>query len=303
MTTFNETILEAEFEGIKFPVASADTDTGHDFAAHAAYRIPGDDVEWLGRKSDKGTLVVPLHSGVTGAGPDLYPGRYWRLLNKIKRSPMGRLVHPVRGPMTALLHSWHESFHGDERSGVTLQIGWIEHNATAALQRPIRLLAQVAGTPEAVSQRAVDFDGYLLTFLNYARVPDPPAEIASLINSSLSLLAVGALTTSAVKAEIDYMSEETVARMLYAPLRSAAGYPVMASLIDLWASIFALQDSLLATAQEQSFVTSTPMSIVDLSLMVYGDATRTGDIYASNTITNPVLIPAGTKIMVPTRSL
>ena len=120
-----DSLVDASYEGIRFPVTSAPVDGGHDSVEHRAYLRPGAVIEPTGRKAYRGTLVIPLVNTdllMRRYGGPLFPDLLDRLRLKFQDRPLGRLVHPQLGPLDAHIASWPFELTAEDRGGVRMTV-------------------------------------------------------------------------------------------------------------------------------------------------------------------------------------
>ena len=116
MTDVLRELQEASYEGLAFPVESAETQGGHDFAQHVAYRRRGADMEWTGLRAYSGTLTVPIFETPAlvaryGSALDLR----FDLQQKFEGTPIGVLAHPTFGTFRAAITDWSEPLDANTR--------------------------------------------------------------------------------------------------------------------------------------------------------------------------------------------
>lgn len=302
MPTFAETILDASYEGIRFPVSAAATETSHDAVEHTAYRVPGADIEHTGRAADRGTITIPFHNDLVGYG-QLYPAVYQRFVEVVKSTPKGRLVHPTRGPMTALVKSIAENVTGEERDGITVTLQWVEHNASvqarptdpnAAPERTastaLTYLADVADT----AMGEVDTRSGIVAFL---------VSMRTIIDDALADINQAQTITSAVgtiSANFRLMQEAVAERLAYEPYGAADAYDALSSLFGLQSGIHAARDVYLPPAVDMlRYVVPSEMTVFDIAQNVYGDATLSYLVTSSNPILDALAVPQGMILMLP----
>jgi prophage DNA circulation protein len=159
---FGRTLLDAAFEGVSFPVTDSHVEGGHDIVEHTAYLRDGADIEPCGYKALRGKLTIPLLNDI-GLGT-LFPRRLNDLRDAIKANPLGQLTHPTEGILTASLHSFRIVATAENRSGVMVEVEWIEHNATAT--SGLTAFGDDQDTPGAAEQSASATDDLMDEILN-----------------------------------------------------------------------------------------------------------------------------------------
>src|SRR5262249_54403580 len=119
-------------------------------------RRPGADVEFTGKKFARGSFTIPLADI-----PELVRrygtpfALYRRLLTKFTETPIGELVHPLKGHLTAAIGDVREAISEDKRNLITLQVSWVEQNATGQAVLELRD-DDSRTTPQTAAQRADD---------------------------------------------------------------------------------------------------------------------------------------------------
>lgn len=294
--SFAATILRASFEGVEFPVASADTTTSHDGQGHKAYLVPGADFEPTGLNEDHGTLTVPLHNGVDGM-EDLYPATFRRLLAAVKANPIGAMVHPTRGRIRAFVSVFHDAFDASTQDGITVQLQWAEHNgnstdqatdpATAPRQRTAAACVLAA---ERVDAEIVALGNPLLMALLIAGyIGEQFAQLDSVVQTAGSIQAIFAL----MQDRVDELRE-------YPEFTVALGFGVAGALSGLGVSLVGTLSTYISGLSTASgVVTQVNQTVWDIAEASYGTVRGVEAILDANTIPDPMNIPPGTELIIP----
>ncbi len=293
MTDF-DLIPEASYRGIRFPLETADTDGGTDFVEHTAYRRRGADMEPAGLKAYKGTLTIPL----VNTGPlverygTLWPDMRYELVTEFSDHPIGTLVHPTWGSLEVAILSWSTKDSPDLRNGQRLTVQWQEHNASMAL--------------------LVTLDGAVST--------DPTTTVQALATTAdelsagkagyIPLAPVFAVTMTALEApEVLAYSEVLAAfSLLFGAIAYALSLASMTGL-DAAGAYAALLTLRVATqgyyarfapgiSGVRYFVVPADMGVCEIAATVFGDLSKTSLLYAANSFSDPLLVPAGTVVTV-----
>ena len=293
MTDF-DVIPEASYRGILFPVESADVDGGTDFVEHVAYRRRGADMEPAGLKAYKGTLAIPL----INTGPlvqrygTLWPDLRADLVQMFSDHPIGTLIHPTWGSLEVAILSWSTKDAPEIRNGQRLTVQWQEHNASLAA--------------------LIALDGAVTT--------DPTTTVQSLATTADTLSAgkagyvplapVFSATMTALEApEVLAYSEVLAAfSLLFGAINYALTLSSMTGL-DAAAAYAALLTLRVATqgyyarfapgiSGVRYFVVPADMGVCEIAASVYGDISKTSLLYAANSFTDPLIVPAGTVVTV-----
>lgn len=286
--TFRENLLDASYEGVKFPVSEAETETSHDLARHKAYRRPGADLEPLGLNEDSGTLVIPLFNDLDGfRGVDMYPGRYRRLLDVIRTTPIGRLVHPTRGSIRAAVVVAKEKLLATQRNGIVLSLAWVEHTpSSGAVARTV--------SAEAAYARLDDYDTAAATAGLVAAAK--AEQLRALLDEVQSVAATGLAVLATIRALQTLLAEIRESE----EMGLAANWPVVRSLAIFTASVNSLADVYAPDVDAtRRFVLPATMSATDAALLLYGDARRADLLLKANRLPDPTRIREGTALTVP----
>jgi prophage DNA circulation protein len=293
MTDF-DVIPEASYRGILFPVESADVDGGTDFVEHVAYRRRGADMEPAGLKAYKGSLTIPL----INTGPlvqrygTLWPDLRADLVQMFSDHPIGTLIHPTWGSLEVAILSWSTKDSPDLRNGQRLTVQWQEHNASLA--------------------SLIALDGAVTT--------DPTTTVQSLAATAdelsagkagyIPLAPVFSATMTALEAPEVLAYSEVLAA--FSALFGAIAYALTLSSmtgLDAAAAYAALLTLRVATqgyyarfapgiSGVRYFVVPADMGVCEIAASVYGDLSKTSLLYAANSFTDPLIVPAGTVVTV-----
>lgn len=121
------------FEGISFPATATETEEGHDGAEHTAYGRPGADCEPTGLQPIRGTFTIACFDGLDAPWGNVWTDRRLDIKRAFREHPIGRLTHPLHGTFDAFIRSWKEHLEPNSRSGSTIAVSFIEHNASASV--------------------------------------------------------------------------------------------------------------------------------------------------------------------------
>lgn len=281
-------ILRASYEGVPFPVQSAKTTTSHDGTGHKAYRVPGADWEPTGLNPDEGSLAIPAIAGVE----DLqWPDGWTRLVAAVKAAPIGRLVHPTRGELRVFVHRLEETAEAEVRNGVMGTMQWSQHNGAAQVVPPGTDAAGSA--PSAVAQAVVADTA--------CAAAGKTTALASTVETKLgSLTALTIVTAPAVNAVFEELRATVDALRLAPEVQLAVGYPAMVALTELLRVLEKARAAFLPRiVGARTHTVRVPSTLLDVALLVYGDATRAADLARVNTFTDPNDLPPGTVVRVP----
>ena len=293
MTDF-DVIPEASYRGILFPVESADVDGGTDFVEHVAYRRRGADMEPAGLKAYKGTLTIPL----INTGPlvqrygTLWPDLRADLVQMFSDHPIGTLIHPTWGSLEVAILSWSAKDSPDLRNGQRLTVQWQEHNASlaalialdgAVTTDPTTTVQSLATTADTLSAGKAGYVPLAPVFaVTMTKLETPEVLAYSEVLAAFSLL-FGAISYAL-----------TLSSMT--GLDAAAAYAALLTLRVATQGYYARFAP--GISGVRYFVVPADMGVCEIAASVYGDISKTSLLYAANSFTDPLLVPAGTVVTV-----
>ena len=131
---FSNSLLEAKFRDIAFPVTDFRISVTQDIAEHKRPDQDGALIEATGRNAIRFTASIPFFQGLA-RGPnenwtDLYPDRHRTFLAAMANRSAGQLQHPSFGVVTVKPVSVHSSLSADRRQGEVVQAEWVEATET-----------------------------------------------------------------------------------------------------------------------------------------------------------------------------
>ena len=293
MTDF-DVIPEASYRGILFPVESADVDGGTDFVEHVAYRRRGADMEPTGLKAYKGTLTIPL----INTGPlvqrygTLWPDLRADLVQMFSDHPIGTLIHPTWGSLEVAILSWSTKDSPDLRNGQRLTVQWQEHNASlaalialdgAVTTDPTTTVQSLATTADTLSAGKAGYVPLAPVFaVTMTKLETPEVLAYSEVLAAFSLL-FGAISYAL-----------TLSSMT--GLDAAAAYAALLTLRVATQGYYARFAP--GISGVRYFVVPADMGVCEIAASVYGDLSKTSLLYAANSFSDPLLVPAGTVVTV-----
>ena len=293
MTDF-DVIPEASYRGILFPVESADVDGGTDFVEHVAYRRRGADMEPAGLKAYKGSLTIPL----INTGPlvqrygTLWPDLRADLVQMFSDHPIGTLIHPTWGSLEVAILSWSTKDAPEVRNGQRLTVQWQEHNASlaalialdgAVTTDPTTTVQSLATTADTLSAGKAGYVPLAPVFSATMTALEAPEVLAySEVLAAFSLL-FGAISYAL-----------TLSSMT--GLDAAAAYAALLTLRVATQGYYARFAP--GISGVRYFVVPADMGVCEIAASVYGDISKTSLLYAANSFTDPLIVPAGTVVTV-----
>lgn len=284
----NPRILRASYEGVPFPVREAKTTFSHDGTGHKAYRVPGADWEPCGLNPDEGTLVIPAVTGVEGMD---WPRGWDRLVRAVKAAPIGRLVHPTRGELRVFVHRLEESAEAEVRNGVQGTLQWSQHNPNA---QTVPAGSDAGGSGAAASAQAERVNAALLIVGIVAAVAEAvDALLSDLTSGNIAPVSSVIAGFSKLRASVDYYRGQP-------EVQAASGYDAMVELSALLRVLDKAQAEFLPRTDDAGvYMVRVPMSLIDVAVEMYGDATRVRDLMRANALTDPNALTPGMVLQVP----
>lgn len=290
-----QTLLEADYEGVSFPVADAPFTFGHDGAEHEAYGRDGSDCESSKQKAFKGKLTIPFVNGLAGfETTELYPTQYLALLDTILRKPIGRLTHPLLGSMTAWMREGSVEISADTRNGLTMVVEWTEHRASAQVfvgrsgETPsdsTQALVSRADAADSAMAAAMPSGGYILTR------PVVDAQLDTIAAGDAGQIASASravITTCDLNLALPGLADATAnaAALALERLRAAA--------VEVDAS------RTRGLRRSNTYLVPATMPLFQIASSVYGDSSFVDRLRAANPgLSNPLFVPSGTVLVIP----
>lgn len=292
MTDLLATLAEASYEGVAFPIESAETSGGNDFAQHVAYRRRGADMEFTGLRAYSGTLTIPMFDApalVARYGTALTL-RY-DLQQKFETTPIGTLTHPTFGSFRVAITDWSEPLDPQTRSGTRWTVKWTEHNgeASSLLSPDSPVTAPTAPDTESRAEAAdaagASVEGY---------TPASPTVKAGL--AELSGVAVGYTKATSL---INGMLAIVGGNLALPAMGRTGAYAALEASLRLRAAVLGLRAQYLPSETARYYTVPFGMALHDIARLVYGDPARVTLLYANNSVSDPLSISAGRVIVVP----
>jgi prophage DNA circulation protein len=286
-------LSEASYGGITFPVEAAPLEGGNDFAEHTAYRRPGADQEFTGRKPYTGSFTIPLLNipALEKTYGTLFPDLLLRLVSAFEETPTGPMVHPLLGAFEAAITGWTHELDASVRNGVKMTVRWAEQNGTAYF------LAPQTGTPDTVSSDTVsdladkaDEAGVGVT----GYVP-----ISGTVDTALDVIDETTQPFSTTVEMFRAMVEAVTFNQGLTAVQDPAGWPCARALQNALNAINGLRAAAgISDTGERVYTVPAPMALFEVAIAVYGDASQTTAILSANAINDPMSIPAGTRLTI-----
>lgn len=291
MSYFDYALAGASFEDVEFPTIDADASEGHTFAKHVAKGRRGTDLEHNQQRPSSGTLTVPLFNDsrmVRRWGP-LLPDKLVALRAKFIEKPIGRLFHPTHGSFLAGIETWKTSPDPQKRNGFLLTFEWTEHNGEAAVFLEDRRASDDPSTKLSAAAIAFDALAILSGTAGYRALTAPVSTMLALVGDLAATPSRVASQIESVLADVDVNFE----------LFAAAGeWEEVAALETSRAQLYALRRELL-TATERTWTVPHTMTLPEAAAAALGDAARAPLLARANAIPDPLVVAAGTVLVLP----
>lgn len=294
MLTDFDLLPDCSYRGIAFPIETADTDCGNDFAEHVAYRRRGSDMEPAGLKAYSGTLVIPLINTqrLVRRYGTLFPSKRNDLVRSFTDHPIGTLVHPTWGTLEVAILSWRTQDSPDVRNGQRMTVQWKEHNAS--LSSLVTADGALTTDPTTtVQQRARAADALCAGAAGY--VP-----IAPVLASKMALLESGVtLTYSDTQGAFAVMFNAIATALALGSLAGVDRHAGVIALLNVRASLGSYYARFAPGIVGVRYLTvPSDMSVADIAVLAYNDLSKTQLLYAANSFPDPLLVRAGTRVTV-----
>lgn len=292
MTDILRDLAEASYEGVRFPVESAETQGGNDFAQHIAYRRRGADMEFTGLRAYSGTLTIVLMDTpalVARYGAAL--ALRYDLQEKFETVPIGTLTHPTFGTFRAAITDWSEPLDAQTRSGTRWTVKWTEHNGSAgSLLAPDSPAAPPTAPDVASRADAADVAGSGVAGYRPA---------APVVRSGLDALSGVAVGYTQAATLINGMLAVVNANLALPAMGRVGSYSALTASLALRESVVALRAQYVPTDSARYFTVPAGMALHDVARLVYGDPSRAPLLYGANSVSDPLALAAGRVLVVP----
>ncbi len=305
--SYFDLLPRCSFAGIPFPYESIDIQGGVRDHVHEYPHADGGDPELLGRKLYTFRIVANFHDTLRGY-PNLYPRDLDTLIDKFERGLTSDLVVPQSGTYQAYAVNWSRSSAVRIRSGekVTLEFredrGDTKLNAlvddhplevqSAALKLDARVKEAIArgdslgaaqkGAGVTASDRDI-FDSIGAFATAVFAIQDTAALNGQLYGAKLAQLAALCERADGLRS-----------------MQSTSSQPIVQALHELWAAANRLADNVQGKQKLlQRWTTPQQMTMNDVAIALYHDASRTAELLALNSgkFQSALAIPALTQLV------
>lgn len=289
MATGFDQLQRAAFGGIQFPVESYEIVGGIRDAVHEYGHVDGGDPERLGRKLYT-VRMKPLFHGTFKEYPNLYPSGLSKLIEKFEASSVEDLVVPTTGTMRAYCVNWTRRVAMRVRSGEALELEFRE---------------------DSIGDRnyeVVDFDRdkmYLGPLeVELGKSPDllsqvfgALADLQNAVNEVTSYLDTAEMYGNLLEAKLLQVKAIVEELHRFDGMQEAENYRVFNALQDLAAATSDALDNIQGKSSGlEEYIVPTVMSVQQISMAVFGDASGAMDILQLNPIEKAHEVRAGTVV-------
>lgn len=292
--------LPASFDGILFPVSSITAVGALRHALHEYPHTPGGDPEKLGRKSyviRMACIFADIDGPIREKYPDLYPNGLKNLRATLDEGKTADLVIPTIGKIKAFGTGWNQQWSAKNLSGEDLEVEWLEDqtsdflisdpafeigaNDVVAKAKVVRFLVSQEDFEPSVMDL---FDALSNTVGEFQRARDQVGRQIAAIESKVRKVETACKTLKA----------------LANPLKQAEFVRLTSAVSDVqYAAVVTAQALAAPILTVLTYVVSWTMSVTELAIQIYKDASRAVDILKMNEFADALRIPAGTKVKYP----
>ena len=279
------------FDRIVFPYRKIRAKGGVRKHVHEYPHVAGGVPEKLGRTLYEFDVTTSFqNSFVDAKWQDLYPLDLIDLMKLFEAEATKELVVPLPGigSIQAYCTSWTRDLSARLRSGEMVELHFLEDQSDAILtaERRIvqgRTLATAAATLEDTTR---EIEGSIFD------------TITDLSNSLFAYLDTGDMIDSLVAAKIDSLTQIiSEADQTIRELNDPKHWKAKDALLNLWETLVNLkEDTANKGAKIREFTTVREMSIVDVAVAIYRDASKAEELRGLNAAYDLNAIPAGTVI-------
>ena len=284
-----DTFQRASFNGTPFPVDSIDVRGGIREHVHEYPHSDGGTPEKMGRKLYEIHFSALFHDRFA-AYPGLYPGTLSTLQGVWESQLTANLVVPTIGSIKAYAVSWDRKAVGRVRSGERVELVFREDMPVAGIE---------AFLMNATNSNAMNSAGAALRAAMPAGQSHPSLfdDLLNAVNSLLGVVDQANLYGNLIQAKllgILSMCQDLDAMTF---LQDPSNWQLAAAMRDVWKTTAdGLKDLAAKKHTLSTFFTRVTMSVSDIAIALYNDATRAVELLQLNPIADAFAVPAGTAI-------
>jgi len=280
----------ASFEGIRFAWKTYDIRGGIRDHVHEYPHVHGGDAEKLGRKLYEISFSPIMHAGlVPQRYQDIFPLKLRELRELFESQKTGTLVIPHIGEIKAYALSWTERADANNISG--LDVEWtFREDASGSFGQ--KLIIDTKKLAAATRDWTIETNVFKPRPNIFDQISDLALGILA-IKDQLDLY--GSLVAAKIEGLVSLIQE---ADAQVESLKDPDNYGALYSLQRLLDSTVDLANDIANRGQGlQIFTVLYTSTISDVAVSIYGSSAKAAEIMQLNTITNPLSIPAGTKLV------
>ncbi len=295
MTQPLDTLAEATYADLPFPVSALSVEGGHDFAEHTAYLRRGADMEPCGQKPYKGSFTVPCVNtpALVARYGDLFRTLRESLVLLFQDTPIGALTLPGYDTFTAAITGWTGELSPDNRNGSDLKVTFTEHNGSASLLTT-PWSTTPANTPATVATKAASADAAMAQVSASGWTPT-----AAILATQLATLEASALPYTAVAECFRLMLAPIASNLALAMFAPASAHAATVELLALQAAVYDLRSRYAPTlSRVRLYTVPRTMALWEVAQSVYPDASLTTLLRAANSIPDCLFVAQGTVLTV-----
>jgi len=280
---------------IVFPAEVHDVDGEYRHHVHEYPHSDGGATEKLGRKLYHFNIVALFQATFTGY-PDLYPNGMNTVRSYFEQGKTIQFTHPTIGTFPVLIVRWKQNKSARVRSGEKVTIEVLEQQQQEFLATTIVSADDTAIGPTMAQLRAelaLIKKDLNLTRNDVSLLDALQAGVNSVLAVRDTTQMVGNLYASNLQSVISLCEQLDVAASMQDP-RAWPVVEILLTLLDQTRS--SLNDLHSNAAQLKTFTVPYTQSLLDVTIHIYGDATRLGDLISLNSVDDVSRVPAGTSI-------
>lgn len=306
--TWDEFLQPASYGGFEFEMVTVRTEGGRDLDKRAYPGVDGVEVVDTSRAG----FTLQVRAAFLG---DAYPERYQQFLQLLAAGGVRELVHPVHGRMQAAAERWTDAIDPEDAIDAGMvDVTFVEHTADAlgpfqgsddaALANAVRSACDDADVAAAKLEdylTALAADGSPVPTKLVQAQDTTPAATAALASASQALEADGgSMSEAAIAASVTgALSHAQAVITLVADYTTAEAEELgralalgCARLQRLGTAVLAARPPLVETVIEVA------IPLLLWCHLRYGDSSRAADLLRLNPLVDPVMLPAGQRLVV-----
>ena len=293
MPSFFQTLQQASFNGIKFPVREVNIVGGIRDHEHEYPHAPGSAPEKLGRKAYKFQMQGLFFQNLPKY-PNLYPSGLDNLRDAFEQQLSGDLVIPTIGTITAYARDWRQVASFRALSGEVAEFLFVEDQSQLFLSTN---LVSTGATSLANQAAAFNAQAALEAF-------QLPLTIGALdavqndINAVLAIQDTANAVSNLMSAKLGALVNDLHALDACAEMQQPSHSVFLDIMHTFWDTAQQLNQSLIAgQGMPKTYVVRALCSVSQASIAIYGDSSHATDLMNLNALTDPFQIPAGTSLI------